>query len=140
MAENLQKRAQQLAFSKDKSKASEIKCDGFETLLIRHSFSNKRQQKQAQEEAQTQISLPLRIHQCLRPPHYDSSTCPFVFLQTYTSIILLNVQNMELHELARLSTFAKHFPRIDLDSICFLPNRPQLMLIHDGQLMLFAYS
>ena len=37
-------------------------------------------------------------------------------------------------------TFAKHFPRIDLDSICFLPNRPQLMLIHDGQLMLFAYS
>jgi len=58
----------------------------------------------------------------------------------YTTLAVLNVQDMQLYEVMRLSPLEKQFPRIDLDSIAFVTGKPQLMMIHDGSLMLFQYG
>ena len=86
LLDSLQLRAQH-SQGKDFGKAASQQVEGFESLIIRHSFTPKKQPKQGDRASQQEDSavngvlrLPLRVHQCVRPPQFDSSTCPFIFL------------------------------------------------------------
>ena len=46
--------------------------------------------------------VPLRVHQIAKPPAYDVMMSPYVVVQIYTELALLNTQTMELYDWVKL--------------------------------------
>lgn len=111
----------------------------FETVIIRHS-SVPNSQPQDSTGNLNQIDLPLRVHQMVRPPFFHEVTAPYYILQIYNQIVAINIITMGMTSILKIPNFQKTFPRIDLQSIMFIPERPQMLVIHDDQILQFSFE
>lgn len=126
---------QKHAKTTEQAKFNFAKKNKFETVIIRHNIW-----LQSQDHSFNSISIPLRLHQVIKPPFFHELSKPFIIIQIYNQVLCLNIVTLQLSTMFKVPNPRTAFPRPDLQSLLIHDKFNLLYMVHDCQVMIYNFS